>query len=105
MSTLQELLAQRAEIERKIQETQKAERSGAIAKIRALMAEYGLSVDDVMGSGKTASAGRSSSGGTGKKAPVKFRDAQGNTWSGRGLKPTWLRTALEQGRKLEDFAV
>jgi DNA-binding protein H-NS len=36
----------------------------------------------------------------------KFRDpATGDTWSGRGLKPKWLTTALESGKKVEDFAL
>lgn len=41
------------------------------------------------------------------KAPaVRYRcPATGSTWSGRGLKPVWLRVALEQGAKLADFEV
>jgi DNA-binding protein H-NS len=41
----------------------------------------------------------------GKKVPVKYRDANGNTWAGRGAQPVWLREALKGGAKLEDFAV
>ncbi len=40
-----------------------------------------------------------------KKAPVKYRNAAtGETWSGRGLQPKWLKAALEQGRTLAEFA-
>ena len=43
---------------------------------------------------------------SGRKVAVKYRDeATGNTWSGRGLQPNWLKAALSEGRKLEDFAV
>ncbi len=104
MSTLQELLAQKAELERKIQETQRNERQGAIDKVRALMAEFGLSVEDL--GGKAASTGRKKASGDGtRKAAVKFRDAAGNTWSGRGLQPRWLKDALGAGKSLADFAV
>jgi DNA-binding protein H-NS len=36
---------------------------------------------------------------------VKYRDAAGNTWSGRGLRPRWLNNALAKGKALSDFAV
>jgi DNA-binding protein H-NS len=37
---------------------------------------------------------------------AKYRDAvTGNTWSGRGLKPNWLKAALDGGKTLADFAV
>ena len=40
-----------------------------------------------------------------KTLPVKYRDDNGNTWTGRGKKPTWLVSALAGGALLEDFAV
>ena len=49
MATLQELLAQKAAIEKQIIETQRQERTDAIARVRALMAEYGLSAADIAG--------------------------------------------------------
>lgn len=39
------------------------------------------------------------------KRPVKYRDASGNTWSGRGLRPNWLKAALASGSSLESFLV
>ena len=107
MSTLQELLAQKAELERKIQETQRNERQSAIDKVRALMAEFGLSVEDLGGKGTSSGSGRAkkAEGGSARKAAVKYRDAAGNTWSGRGLQPRWLKEALASGKALSDFAV
>ncbi len=41
-----------------------------------------------------------------KKQPVKYRNpATGETWSGRGLQPKWLKVALAAGKKLTDFDV
>jgi len=36
---------------------------------------------------------------------IKYRDDEGNTWTGRGSKPRWLVAAFEKGKKAEDFAV
>ena len=47
MSPLQDLLAQRAEIEKKIADVQREERSVAINKVRQLMAEFGLTAADI----------------------------------------------------------
>ena len=41
------LLAQRAELEKQIEATQKQERGEAIAKVKSLMAEYGLTITDL----------------------------------------------------------
>ncbi|MBK6854533.1 MAG: H-NS histone family protein [Burkholderiales bacterium] len=38
-----------------------------------------------------------------KASAVKYKDAAGNTWSGRGPKPGWLRDALATGKTLEDM--
>jgi DNA-binding protein H-NS len=40
----------------------------------------------------------------GKVAP-RFRGPEGETWSGRGLRPKWLSALIEQGHKLEEFAI
>jgi DNA-binding protein H-NS len=102
MPTLQELLSQKAELEKQILETQRAERAEAIAKIKSLMAEYGLTLADL--SARAAPAPKSAT--SGRKAAVKYRNAAtGDTWSGRGLQPKWLRAELATGRQLSDFAV
>ncbi len=101
MPTLQELLAQKAELEKQIIETRRTERAEAIAKVKALMAEHGLTMADL--SSRAPAAPKSPAG---RKAPIKFRNpATGDTWSGRGLQPKWLRAELAAGRQLSDFAV
>lgn len=42
---------------------------------------------------------------SGRKLPPKYRDAAGNTWTGRGSQPRWLREAIAKGEKRESFAV
>ncbi len=105
MATLQELMAQKEAIERQIEQTTTRERGDAIEKVRALMAEYGLTVADLgMRSGSAKPARKAKAGGT--KVAAKYRNAStGESWSGRGLQPRWLKAALASGRKLTDFAV
>lgn len=101
-SKIKDLLAQRAEIERQIEEATRAERADAVARVKALMAEHGLTLAD-LSARAPAAKGKAKAGG---KVAAKYRDAAtGQTWSGRGLRPNWLKAALASGRKLEDFAL
>ena len=100
MANIQDLLAQKATLEKQIEAARKQARVEAVAKVKALMAEYGLTVSDLNTKGPTRA------GNKGGKVAAKYRDsATGDTWSGRGLQPKWLKAALSSGRKLEDFAV
>jgi len=98
MASLKELKAQRDALDKQIAETQERERAEAITKVRSLMADYGLTVAD-LGS-RPAKVAKTS------KVAAKYRNsATGETWSGRGLQPKWLKAALTGGAKLEDFHV
>ncbi|HEY8946277.1 MAG TPA: H-NS histone family protein [Polyangiaceae bacterium] len=37
--------------------------------------------------------------------PAKYADGKGNSWSGQGRRPKWLKDALAAGNALADFAV
>ncbi len=100
MSTLNELLAQKAQLEKRIVEAQREQKAEAIAKVRELMAEHGLTIADL---GSRLVAPRRSN--TGKVAAKYRNNATGETWSGRGLQPTWLRAAVASGRQVAEFAV
>ena len=101
MASLKELIAQKEALEHEIERTRQKDRSDAITKVRALMDEYGLTAADL-----SARKGIKARAGKGKKVAAKYRNAAtGETWSGRGLQPKWLKAALTGGRKLADFAV
>jgi len=117
MPTYQELMSKKAALEREaaalqeqIDNAQRAERTEVINQIKSLMAQHGISFTE-LGARPGGGGGGSRTRGakpatTGRKVAVKYRDeATGNTWSGRGLQPNWLKNALAEGRKLEDFAV
>ena len=102
MSSLQDLLDRKAALEKEIEATRKQERTEAISKVRALMSQYGLTAADL----NTKTPAKTAGAGKGAKVAAKYRNtATGDTWSGRGLQPKWLKAALAAGRKVEDFAV
>lgn len=94
MSDLNTLLAQRAQIDAAIAE-QKRE---AAAGILAQMAQLGITLEDLGGMSKANAA-------TGAKRPIKYRDENGNTWTGVGQRPRWIRAAVLAGATLEQFAI
>lgn len=105
MASLQDLLSQKEALEKKIAEVRREEHQAAINKVKSLMAEHGLSLADLAG-GKPAAGPRSGAPKAASKVAVKYRNAAtGDTWTGRGLQPKWLKAALAAGRKLDDFVV
>ncbi len=97
MSTLQELIERKEAIDRQIKAAHDATRAEALAKVRDLMAESGLTLADLGAKARAAKTALSQS--------PKYRDPQtGEGWVGRGKRPQWLRTALASGKTLEQFA-
>lgn len=101
MATLEELFAERQKLEQQIALLQSEARTDAIAKVRQLMSEHGLTAQDL-----AAKPEKQSRVGNRQKVEPKYRNqATGETWSGRGLKPKWLSAALQGGKTLGDFAL
>ena len=87
MSSYKELLKQRQDLEQQINEARTRELADAVAKVRSLIDEYGLTNEDVF----PAKGARKAHGTTGAKVAPKYRDPQtGATWSGRGKPPLWI---------------
>ena len=87
MSSYKELLKQRQALEQQIQEARKRELADAVGQVRNLIAEYGLTADDVFPAARGRTAGT-----TGAKVAPKYRDpATGQTWTGRGKPPKWIQ--------------
>ena len=96
MATYKELLKQQEALTQQIEEARKKEIADAVAQVRALISDYGLTQQDVFSSGRKS--GKSS---TGVKVPPKYRDpATGQTWTGRGKAPKWI-----QNENREKFAI
>jgi DNA-binding protein H-NS len=94
------MIRQRQDLDRAIQDRQKAMRSSVVMEVRRLVSEHSLTQDDVFPSG-----GKRRGPASGGTIAPKYRDAQGNQWTGRGMTPKWVKAALAGGAKLEDFLI
>ena len=82
----EELLKQRAELDRQIEEARAQELDSALGQIRKLMDQYGISVQEIMPNSERTAVRRPRA-----KVEPKYRDpATGTTWSGRGKPPAWI---------------
>lgn len=90
MTSYKELLKQREALEQQINEARRRELSDAVSQVRSLVAEYGLTAQDVFPAGKSSGKARSSTAGT-KVAPKYRNPATGETWTGRGKAPKWIQ--------------
>ena len=60
---------------------------------------------DRLTGGAVADGGGNGSKAKGKKIAPKYRGPDGDTWTGRGMKPRWLTSAMKEGKKPEDFLI
>jgi len=75
-----------------------------VSRIKTAISHYGLTAQQLgFGAAPTRaiSARRKALGSA--AAREKYGDGNGNTWSGRGPRPRWLREALAAGQSLQDF--
>ncbi|MGJ8670050.1 MAG: H-NS family nucleoid-associated regulatory protein [Oceanococcus sp.] len=84
-----------AEMARKKQENKRE----VINQVKALLAENGMSLDDLPGRGGAGSS----------RPPVlpKYRNPKNpeQTWTGRGRKPLWVVEFLDKGGKMSKLAI
>jgi DNA-binding protein H-NS len=101
------LQQQIARLQERAEAAKSREVGDVITKIKEAIAFYNLKPRDLFGAAPAAAKGNGARKPRKKQAAkrVKYRDENGNTWVGRGKHPDWVREALAQGRKLEDFLV
>ena len=102
-------------LQRQADKLRKKEAEGVVARIKVAIAHYGLTAQQ-LGLGGTSKQGRSGAGAdsranspanfratSGAVASARFADGKGNTWSGRGPRPRWLREAINGGGSIDAF--
>ena len=72
-------------------------------QVEQTAAALGVSVNELLGLDKSSK--RSAGTKTTAKVAPKYRDAHGNTWTGRGQKPVWMREAIAGGANQDDFLI
>lgn len=104
MPKINELIAARVELEKRIAEMQRDARAMNIAKVRAVMAEFGVTAADI--TGKVTAGSASGAAKPKRQYAAKYHNAAtGDSWAGRGKRPRWLTAALASGAEIADFAV
>jgi DNA-binding protein H-NS len=89
--------------EKALAEKKRSEHRNVIAKIKELADSIGVTVTIH----ETGTSTRGTSSRKGTKVAPKYRDPANpeQTWTGRGVKPRWLRDYTDKGRKIEDFLI
>lgn len=110
MATLSAIRKQIHRLEAEAERITKQEMSGAVAKIKSLMSEFGITLEHLGVTGKTSGAKRAAS----KKAAPKRAGAgtaryadpkTGKTWSGFGRAPAWIAGAKNRDAFLVGVAI
>jgi DNA-binding protein H-NS len=98
MSVYLELLAQRQELDRQIEEVRKNEVAAAVRQVKDIIQEFGLTAAQCgFGSNSTAEVRR--------PAKAKYITPDGKTWTGRGKPPNVFKALVEAGHKMEEFLI
>lgn len=85
MSELQDLLEQKQELEKQIEEIRARKIAEAVQQVQSIVNEFDLSPKDIF------PGIRLSSQSARKPVPPKYRDpVSGKTWTGRGKPPRWI---------------
>lgn len=103
MSSLIEIQKQIAELQAQAAEIKTREFNEKIAMIKETMATYGISMEDIQG--KSAKAPKSGGKTSASPAPAKFKGPNGESWSGRGLAPKWLKGLIDQGHTKDEYLI
>ncbi|MDX1803697.1 MAG: H-NS histone family protein [Alcanivorax sp.] len=95
-----------------LEKKRKAELKNAQAVLEKMAKDLGVAPESLLKgveSKKTTRAKKATKKKAGARRPakVKYRNPKDSsqTWTGRGKRPIWLQQALDNGAKLEDFAV
>jgi DNA-binding protein H-NS len=74
----------------------------AINEIKAKMAEYGITANDLQGTGVTTKKAKA------ERAPsiIKYKKSETETWGGgKGPKPKWVKAVIDAGEDIEKYNV
>jgi DNA-binding protein H-NS len=117
MSNLIELQGQIEKLQKQANDIKAREFDKTVAEIKAQMLAFGITAKDLTstktagkGRGKAAKTVRASKTDIGaKKTPkpveAKYRGPNGESWSGRGLMPKWMKALVAEGKSKQDFAI
>jgi DNA-binding protein H-NS len=89
-------------LQRQADALREKEVSGVISRIKVAIDHYGLTASQ-LGFGSAPAGKKATSTAAAAPTGARYSDGNGNSWSGRGPRPHWLRDALASGKSLDDF--
>jgi DNA-binding protein H-NS len=111
--TFIEVQKQIEQLQKEAELLRKQEAHEVLARIKDAITVYGFTATELgfgSGVGKRSvrpivklKRGRKSGNKDMATSAAKFRDPNGNVWSGRGPRPAWFKAALEAGKAPEDL--
>ncbi len=114
MSKLIDLQNQIASLQKQAEEIRSKEFQATIVDIRQKMSAFGITLKDLQATKPKGKPGRKAKAAVDKPlktkkiaavVAAKYRGPNGETWSGRGLKPKWLVALIAQGNRLEQYLI
>ncbi len=99
MSTLTELQAQIADLQKQAQDIINLERKAVIDDIKAKLVAYNISIEELERKGKVVKAAPRS------PSPIKYKKSETEYWVGRGPKPQWVKGIESDGENIEIYRV
>lgn len=100
--SVEELRQLQDRIEREIKLRRSRDKKSMLSKIKALAAENGYTLDELLDTGSGAAAPV-----TTRTVAPKYRNPADSsvTWTGRGKQPRWVVDALASGKSLTDLLI
>lgn len=100
--SLSDLTELQARVAKAIQAKKDEAKVETLQKLKALAVSEGFSLDELLGKGP---GGRRQRSDKGVKLRPKYMGPNGETYTGRGPTPKWLRSLERKGEKREKFLV
>ena len=96
--SLDELKGLRRDIDKAIETFEQRKRTEARKELEEHAQKLGFKLEELVGNKAATSK---------KSVPPKYKHPENNvtTWSGRGMKPKWVKEHLENGGNLEDLLI
>lgn len=94
----EELVSLRKSVDQALKASEREAKKNALAAAQKAAAAHGFTLDEILAGKK---------GGSGPKSAPKYANPKdpGQTWTGRGRQPNWVKDALSSGKSLDELAI
>lgn len=115
MNNLADIQAQIEKLKTQEKQIKTKDFAKTVQDIREKMKSFGITLKDLqlpksvkrsaLQNSSVKKPGKSANRLAGSKVAAKYRGSEGQSWSGRGLMPRWLKTLVAEGRAKDEFLV